>query len=208
MSYSHKWGAHWHFLAPPPVALGRGQKVKYHFFFNFNYKANFKDFYTKLCVFSQIKDTKIYQTGFLFYRLGHALGVGLGCLGVKCPSAVCPLCYLSLNHSTEFNEIRCVSFSHEWGCYGKLLLIPAIWGPPEGSKGQKSFNFNYNVNFKDFLYETLCVFSQMKDTNHIRRDFYSVAWVMPQGRDFWALWVPRWSVYFQTWSCGISNRQG
>ena len=27
----------------------------------------------------------------------------------------------------------------------------------------------------------------MKDTKHIRRDFYSVAWVMPQGWDFGAL---------------------
>ena len=28
--YSHEWGAQQHFLAPPPGALGRGQKVKYH----------------------------------------------------------------------------------------------------------------------------------------------------------------------------------
>ena len=27
----------------------------------------------------------------------------------------------------------------------------------------------------------------MKDTKHIRRDFYSVAWVMPQGWDLGAL---------------------
>ena len=27
----------------------------------------------------------------------------------------------------------------------------------------------------------------MKDTKHIRRDFNSVAWVMPQGSDFGAL---------------------
>ena len=29
----------------------------------------------------------------------------------------------------------------------------------------------------------------MKDTKHIRRDFHSVPWVMPQGWDFG---VPRW----------------
>ena len=41
------------------------------------------------------------------------------------------------------------------------------------------------------------VFSQMKDTKHIRRDFHSVAWVMPQGWDFGVLAVPRWSkIYF------------
>ena len=31
----------------------------------------------------------------------------------------------------------------------------------------------------------------MKDTKHIRQDFSSVAWVMPQGRDLGALGVPR-----------------
>ena len=36
----------------------------------------------------------------------------------------------------------------------------------------------------------------MKDTKHIRRDFYSVAWVMPQGWDFGALGVPRGSIFF------------
>ena len=37
----------------------------------------------------------------------------------------------------------------------------------------------------------------MKDTKHVTRDFHSVAWVMPQGWDFGALGVPRWSeIYF------------
>ena len=39
----------------------------------------------------------------------------------------------------------------------------------------------------------------MKDTKHIRWDFHYEAWVMPQGWDFGALGVPRWSkkVIFQ-----------
>ena len=59
--------------------------------------------------------------------------------------------------------------------------VKKILAPPPGavSKGQISFNFNYKVNFKDFLFQTLCVFSQMKDTKHIRRFFYSVTWVIP-----------------------------
>ena len=51
----------------------------------------------------------------------------------------------------------------------------------------------------------------MKDTKHTRQDFHSVAWVMPQGLNFWALGVPRGSkkyFFFQIWSCGISNRSG
>ena len=73
----------------------------------------------------------------------------------------------------------------------KFFFCPAPWGPGEGSKGQISFNFNYKVNFKDFLYQTLCVFSQMKDTKQIRRDFHSVTWVMPQGSDLGGLGVAR-----------------
>ena len=73
-----------------------------------------------------------------------------------------------------------------------------LWPPPpgEGSKGQISFNFNYKVNFKDFLYQTVCMFSQMKDTKHIRWDFHSVAWAMPLGSDLGALGVPRGSKNF------------
>ena len=36
----------------------------------------------------------------------------------------------------------------------------------------------------------------MKETKHIRQDFYSVAWVMPQGWDFGSLGVPRGSIFF------------
>ena len=36
----------------------------------------------------------------------------------------------------------------------------------------------------------------MKDTTHMRPDFYSVAWAMPPGWDFGALGVPRGSQFF------------
>ena len=38
-------------------------------------------------------------------------------------------------------------------------IVKKIWAPPpgEGSKGQISFNFNYNVNFKDFILNFVCV---------------------------------------------------
>ena len=92
---------------------------------------------------------------------------------------------------------------------GNFFLVPPHGALGEGSKGQISFvNFNYKVNFKDF-YTKLCVFSQMKDTKHIRRDFYSVARVMPQG---WGAGVPRWSIFFSNmvmWhikSTGMASR--
>ena len=64
------------FLAPPPGALGRGQKVKYHLISIT--KSISKIFIPNfVCVFTNER-YKTYQTGFLFCRLGHALGVGLG----------------------------------------------------------------------------------------------------------------------------------
>ena len=62
-------------------------------------------------------------------------------------------------------------------CNSTIFLVPTPWGPGEGPKGQISLNLNHKVNFKDFLTK-LCVSSQMKDIKHIRRDFYSVPWVM------------------------------
>ena len=50
-------------------------------------------------------------------------------------------------------------------------------------KGKLSLNFGYNVNFKDFLYQTLCVFSQKKDRKHIEHNFHSVAGDISQGWD-------------------------
>ena len=70
-------------------------------------------------------------------------------------------------------------------CKSKFVLAPP---PGEGSKGQISFNFNYKKQFQKFLYQTLCLFSQMKYTKHIRRDIISVAWVMPL-LDFGELWA-------------------
>ena len=57
----------------------------------------------------------------------------------------------------------------------------------KGSKDQISFNLKYGGQFEIFLYKTLCASSKMKDTKHIRRDFHSVAWVMPQKWDFGCL---------------------
>ena len=73
------------FLAPPPGALGRGQKVKYHLIsitksISKIFVPNF------VCVLTNDR-YKTYQTFFLFCRLGHAAGVGLwgtgGAQGVK-----------------------------------------------------------------------------------------------------------------------------
>ena len=66
-------------------------------------------------------------------------------------------------------------YSHEWGVQQQIFLI----------------SITKSISNQRLLYQTLFLFSQMKDTKHIRRDFNSVAWVMPQGSDFGALGVPR-----------------
>ena len=99
--------------------------------------------------------------------------------------------YLLLNHWTKSNQIWCVSCSNEWDVQRHIYFDPAPWGPGEGPKGQISLNiikFQLLSQFQRFLNQTLCVFSQMKDIKHIRRDFHLAACVMPQG---WDLWVPR-----------------
>ena len=63
------------FFAPPPGALGRGQKVKYHLISIT--KSISKIFIPNfVCVLTNER-YKTYQTGFSFCRLGHAPGVGL-----------------------------------------------------------------------------------------------------------------------------------
>ena len=64
------------FLAQPPGALGRGQKVKYNLISIT--KSISKIFIPNFVCALTNERYKTYQTGFLLCRLGHALGVGLG----------------------------------------------------------------------------------------------------------------------------------
>ena len=57
------------------------------------------------------------------------------------------------------------------------------------SKRSNIIKFQLPCQFQRFLYQTLCVVSQMKDTKHIRR-------VMPQGSDLGGLGVPRGQFFF------------
>ena len=68
-----------------PVPWGPGEGSKGQISFNFNYKVNFKDFYSKLCVCSHKGKIQNISDGFLFCRLDHALGVGL--VGTKGPKS-------------------------------------------------------------------------------------------------------------------------
>ena len=49
-----------------------------------------------------------------------------------------------------------------------------------------SKNFSYHVNF-NFLYQTLCMFSHIKDRKHIEQNFHFVAGIIPQRWDLGVL---------------------
>ena len=68
------------FLAPPPGALGRGQKVKYHLISIT--KSISKIFIPNFVCVPTNERYKTYQTGFVFCPLGHAPGWDFGALGV------------------------------------------------------------------------------------------------------------------------------
>ena len=49
VSYSHEWGVQRHIFCPAPWGPGEGPKAQMSL--NFNYKVNFKEFQTKLCMY-------------------------------------------------------------------------------------------------------------------------------------------------------------
>ena len=105
MSYSHEWDAH-HIFYIDPVPWGPGEGTKGQISFNFNYKVNFKDFYSKLCVCSHKWPVQNILDEFFILSPGSCRRGGtLGYLGakIKFRPPVCLLCYLLLNHWIKFN---------------------------------------------------------------------------------------------------------
>ena len=64
------------------------------------------------------------------------------------------------------------------------FFVPCPWGLGEWQKRANVIKSQLQGQFQRFLNQTLCVFSQMKDIKHLRREFHSVDWVMPHGWDF------------------------
>ena len=65
-------------------------------------------------------------------------------------------------------------------CMGRATAKKLTPLPGEGLTGQISFNLNQKVNFKVFI-PSWSVFSQMKDTKHIRRIFFLSPGSCPRG---------------------------
>ena len=98
------------FLAPPPGALGKGQKVKYHLILIT--KSISKIFMQNFVCLLTNERYKTYQTRFSFCPLGHVPGVGLwgagGAQGVNCFQTWS--CGISKNGDDEQSRMQ-VNFS-------------------------------------------------------------------------------------------------
>ena len=56
-----------------------------------------------------------------------------------------------------------------------------IYGDDEQNLGRSKGQISLKCQFRRFLYQTLCLCSQIKDRKHMEQNFHSVAKVMPQG---------------------------
>ena len=88
-----------------------------------------------------------------------------------------------------------VRVAHMNGLCNSTIFLPRPLGHWGGAKRSNIIKIQLQSQFLRFLNHTLCVFSQMKNSEHIGRDFHSVAWVMPQGTGVWGhkLNVPKFN---------------
>ena len=154
-------------LTRPPGEGSKGQIS-----FNFNYKVNFRDFYSKLCVCSHKWKVQNILDGF-FYSLSPGSCLRGGTWGyllakIKFRPAVCPL-----SPPKPLDEIQPkfgVWVTHMNGTQSHFFW-PRPLGPWGGVKRSNIIYFRLQSQFQRFLFQTLCVFSQMKGTKHFRRVF-------------------------------------
>ena len=62
-------------------------------------------------------------------------------------------------------------------------FLPRPLGPLGWVKRSNFIKFHLQNQFQRFFYQTVYVFSQIKDVKHLKRDFHSIASVMPQEWD-------------------------
>ena len=125
---------------------------------NFNYKVKFQRFL--------YQTYKIYPTGFSIWRLGHAPGVGLWDAGCT-QGDIFFFKHDRVAYQIDGDRMQ-VNF-HPWSNRWPLGDV----------KRSNIIKFQLQCHFQNFLYQTLCVFSEIKIENIL--NFFSVAWIMPQG---------------------------
>ena len=121
-----------------------------------------------MCVFTNER-YKTYQT--VFYSVAWVMpwGWDLGALGVP-------------RGSTFFFKHGHVAYQIDGDDKQNKMQVTFSSRGQTGDLGTRSKGqISLTCQFQRFLYQTLCVFSQIKDRKHIEQNFYSVAKVMPHG---------------------------
>ena len=73
--------------------------------------------------------------------------------------SVCMLCSILLNHWTKSNQVWCAKLSYEW-----IVRQHFFWAIPLGLRGGFKGQLSYlKSQFQRFLYQTLCLFSKIKE---------------------------------------------
>ena len=125
--------------------------------------------------------------------------------------SVRPLCYLLLNHWTKFNQIWYVSYSHEWGAQRQTIFSPWALG-----RGQ---NVKYHLISITKSISKICIPNFVCVLTNERYKTYQTGFSFcclghaPGHAPGVGLWGAGGAqvvknLFFQTWSCGISNRRG
>ena len=135
------------FLAPPPGALGRGQKVKYHLI-SITKSISKIIIPNSVCVLTNER-YKTCQTGFSFCRLGHAPGVGVWSAG-------------DAQGGQSFFQYGQVAYKIDGDDEQNRMQVK--FHPDLGvrSKGQISLNFDYHVNSKIFIPNCVCLLTNKR----------------------------------------------
>ena len=128
---------------------------------------------------------------------------------IKFPPAVCPLCFLLLNHWTKFKQILCVSYSHEWGVQWQIFL-PHPPGPWRGGQKIKYHLISITKSISKILIPNfVCVLTNERyKTYQTRFSFCCLGHARGVGLLGAGCAHVVKNLFFQTWSCGISNRRG
>ena len=147
-----------------PVPLGPWEWAKRSIIIKSQLLSQFQSFLNQtLCVLSQLKDVKHIRWDFHLTVWIMPQGCDLGVLwGV------------GVNFFLKFNQSWCVSYLHEseWHMQQHNFLGPLPPGALERGQRSNIIKSQLLSQFQIFFNQTLCVFSQMKYINHIRRDFH------------------------------------
>ena len=101
-----------------------------------------------------MKDTKHIRRDFHFFAWVMSQGRdfrGLGCQGRQNIFSNMVIWHIKSTGMTSRTKDK-------YNVHPRVKMVSLV-----RSKGQISLNFGYHVNFKEIVYQTLCVFSQIKD---------------------------------------------